>query len=236
MRKQLREITDKEEIKDLFRNTDVIRLGISDDKQPYVVPVSFGFDWSDEQPTFYFHGAREGKKFELLTKNPFVCVEGDNFYRYKKNRRVRHLSVRKLYRYRQVPSARRRGSGTGAEKDFGTLRLCRNRSSRKMRREYGSFRNCRRTNFGETSGYAQLNFPTKNSRRVSCFLREFLPHNLSLAHYTLQAGQVRFFILLFYLFVLQYLKITGFLEEGYDAYFGEKQEHRLQCNRVRISS
>ena len=84
MRKQLREITDKEEIKDLFRNTDVIRLGISDDKQPYVVPVSFGFDWSDEQPTFYFHGAREGKKFELLTKNPFVCVEGDNFYRYKK--------------------------------------------------------------------------------------------------------------------------------------------------------
>lgn len=38
MRKQLREITDKEEIKDLFRNTDVIRLGISDDKQPYVVP------------------------------------------------------------------------------------------------------------------------------------------------------------------------------------------------------
>lgn len=84
MRKQLREIMDKEEIKDLFRNTDVIRLGISDEKQPYVVPVSFGFDWSDEQPTFYFHGAREGKKFELLTKNPFVCVEGDNFYRYKK--------------------------------------------------------------------------------------------------------------------------------------------------------
>jgi len=58
--------------------------------------------------------------------------------------------------------------------------------------------------------------------------REFLPHNLSLAHYTLQAGQVRLFILLFYLFVLQYLKITGILEEGYDAYFGEKQEHRLQ--------
>ena len=57
-----------------------------------------------------------------------------------------------------------------------------------------------------------------------------------MAHYTLQAGQVRLFILLFYLFVLQYLKITGFLEEGYDAYFGEKQGHRLQCNRVRISS
>ena len=60
MRKQLREITDKEEIKDLFRNTDVIRLGISDEKQPYVVPVSFGFDWSDEQPTFYF--TEQGKE------------------------------------------------------------------------------------------------------------------------------------------------------------------------------
>lgn len=169
MRKQLREITDKEEIKDLFRNTDVIRLGISDDKQPYVVPVSFGFDWSDEQPTFYFHGAREGKKIRAADKKSLCMRGGRQFLQIQKNRRVRHLSVRKLYRFRQVPSARRRGSGTGAEKDFGTLRLCRNRSSRKMRREYGSFRNCRRTNFGETSGYAQLNFPTKNSRRVSCF-------------------------------------------------------------------
>jgi len=83
MRKQLREITDKEEIKDLFRNTDVIRLGISDDKQPYVVPVSFGFDWSDEQPTFYFHGAREGKKFELLKK--CLCGwGGENIFKKKK--------------------------------------------------------------------------------------------------------------------------------------------------------
>lgn len=160
MRKQLREITDKEEIKDLFRNTDVIRLGISDEKQPYVVPVSFGFDWSDEQPTFYFHGAREGKKFELLTKNPFVCVEGDNFYRYKKTAASVTCLYESFIAFGRCPSARRRGSGTGAEKDFGTLRVCRNRGSRKMRREYGSFRNCRRTNFGETSGYAQLNFPT----------------------------------------------------------------------------
>lgn len=113
MRKQLREITDKEEIKDLFRNTDVIRLGISDDKQPYVVPVSFGFDWSDEQPTFYFHGAREGKKFELLTKNPFVCVEGDNFYRYKKTAASVTWSVRKLYRYRQVAVCSTAGKRNG---------------------------------------------------------------------------------------------------------------------------
>lgn len=160
MRKQLREITDKEEIKDLFRNTDVIRLGISDEKQPYVVPVSFGFDWSDEQPTFYFHGAREGKKFELLTKNPFVCVEGDNFYRYKKTA----ASVTCLYESFIAFGRCRLLDGGEAERGLKKiLEHCgyaETRGSRKMRREYGSFRNCRRTNFGETSGYAQLNFPT----------------------------------------------------------------------------
>ena len=199
MRKQLREITDKEEIKDLFRNTDVIRLGISDEKQPYVVPVSFGFDWSDEQPTFYFHGAREGKKFELLTKNPFVCVEGDNFYRYKKTA----ASVTCLYES---------FIANGGEAERGLKKIL------------------------EHCGYAETAVPEKCAANTAVFEiaveqisgkrrdthsrifrhkipdvyrashREFLPHNLSLAHYTLQAGQVRFFILLFYLFVLQYLK------------------------------
>lgn len=38
MRKQLREITDKEEIKDLFRNTDVIRLAFPTKNSPMSCP------------------------------------------------------------------------------------------------------------------------------------------------------------------------------------------------------
>lgn len=84
MRKGLREITDMEEILDIIRNTQTIRLGIFGEKYPYVVPVSFGYDYSDGRLCFYFHGAKEGQKFDLLEKNPYVCVEGDIFYRFKK--------------------------------------------------------------------------------------------------------------------------------------------------------
>lgn len=61
MRKSNREITDLSEIADIVRNTDTIRLGINDEKFPYVVPVSFGFDFINGKFTFFFHGAKDGK-------------------------------------------------------------------------------------------------------------------------------------------------------------------------------
>jgi hypothetical protein len=83
MRKEKREIKDFDEILDLIRNMDTIRIGINDEKYPYVVPVSFGYEAEGEKLAFYFHGARVGKKAELIAKNPYVCVEGDIFHRFK---------------------------------------------------------------------------------------------------------------------------------------------------------
>lgn len=83
MRKSKREIKDIAEIEDLIKNIDTIRLGINDEKYPYVVPVSFGYERIDDYFVFYFHGAKEGKKAELLKENPNVCVEGDICYRFK---------------------------------------------------------------------------------------------------------------------------------------------------------
>lgn len=83
MRKTKREINDINEIEDLIKNMNTIRLGIHDEKYPYVVPVSFGYELIDEQLFFYFHGAKVGKKAELLKENPYVCVEGDICYRFK---------------------------------------------------------------------------------------------------------------------------------------------------------
>ncbi len=82
MRKANREITDLNQIIDIIKNTNTIRLGLNDTPYPYVVPVSFGFDNNNGKLCFYFHGATIGKKINLINKNPFVCVEGDIFHRY----------------------------------------------------------------------------------------------------------------------------------------------------------
>ncbi len=82
MRREQREIKEINQIVDLINNTNTIRIGINDTPYPYVLPVSFGYEIIDNNITFYFHGAKIGKKAELLAHNQFVCVEGDIFIRY----------------------------------------------------------------------------------------------------------------------------------------------------------
>lgn len=83
MRKVDREIKDFNEIIDVINNLETIRIGINNDQYPYVVPVSFGYEVIDQQLVFYFHGAKAGMKYDLIKKNPHVCVEGDICYRFK---------------------------------------------------------------------------------------------------------------------------------------------------------
>jgi nitroimidazol reductase NimA-like FMN-containing flavoprotein (pyridoxamine 5'-phosphate oxidase superfamily) len=77
MRKTEREITDFEEIVALIERCDTVRLGLAVDGTPYVVPLSFGYEARDGKITLYFHGAKEGRKHEMIAKNPRACVEGD---------------------------------------------------------------------------------------------------------------------------------------------------------------
>ena len=82
MRRSDREITNWDEIVDVVRRADTIRLGIHDDPFPYVVPLSYGFEEKDGKLILYFHGAAEGRKHDLLDANNNVCVETDIFHRY----------------------------------------------------------------------------------------------------------------------------------------------------------
>lgn len=77
MRKANREIKEFDKIVNLVERCDTIRLGISNEPSPYIVPLSFGYEIADEKIVFYVHGARKGKRHELVAKNPRVCVEGD---------------------------------------------------------------------------------------------------------------------------------------------------------------
>ncbi len=47
------------------------RLAMAEGEKPYVVPMCFGFDGE----YFFLHSARNGKKVEILKKNPHVCLE-----------------------------------------------------------------------------------------------------------------------------------------------------------------
>ena len=77
MRKADREITNFEEILEVLSRCDTIRLGISDAGAPYIVPLSFGYEVLDGKIAVYFHGAKAGRKAELLKSLPRVCVEAD---------------------------------------------------------------------------------------------------------------------------------------------------------------
>lgn len=77
MRRKDREITDLEEIMNIIRACRVCRLGMADGDRPYVVPLNFGVQMENGAVTLYFHGAKEGRKLDILRKNPAVCVEFD---------------------------------------------------------------------------------------------------------------------------------------------------------------
>ena len=71
MRRSDREITDPGTIHAIVRACQVCRVGLAVEGEPYVVPVSFGFDGG----AVYFHTARHGRKIEMMTANPRVCLE-----------------------------------------------------------------------------------------------------------------------------------------------------------------
>lgn len=77
MRKEQREIKTLEEIVELLSRCDTIRIGINDTDAPYIVPVSFGYEIMEGKLAVYFHGAKVGKRAELLKKLPRVCIEAD---------------------------------------------------------------------------------------------------------------------------------------------------------------
>lgn len=72
MRKREREITDLQEIRGVLDNCKILHLGLSDDGQPYVVPLNFGYVLEDGALVFYLHGATEGYKYDVIRKNPRV--------------------------------------------------------------------------------------------------------------------------------------------------------------------
>lgn len=78
MRRHDREITDSREILSIVNDCKVIRLAMLDEQGlPYIIPLNFGYRFADGVFTFYCHSAREGRKLELLRRDPRVSFEMD---------------------------------------------------------------------------------------------------------------------------------------------------------------
>lgn len=70
MRRSDRLVVSRPEVDSIIRGSTVCHLALSDDHRPYVVPLNFGY----RDQTLYFHCSREGKKVEIIRRNPRVSV------------------------------------------------------------------------------------------------------------------------------------------------------------------
>lgn len=80
MRRKDREVLDEVKIDKFIRNCDCCRIGFYDkeNNEVYIVPLNFGYSNVDNKRVFYFHGAKEGRKIELISKTKKVSFEMDS--------------------------------------------------------------------------------------------------------------------------------------------------------------
>ena len=78
-----RMLSKKEEMEKIINEAQVCYLGMSEDDNPYVLPMNFTYD----SGAFYLHAAMEGHKLEVLKGNPKVCINfntgNELFHRHK---------------------------------------------------------------------------------------------------------------------------------------------------------
>lgn len=75
MTRRERQVTDIDEIIKILDKSKVLHLGLVDGDEPYVVPMNYGYIMDGEKLTLYLHGARRGRKLDLMGANPKVFFE-----------------------------------------------------------------------------------------------------------------------------------------------------------------
>lgn len=83
MRREDKQVLNEERIEQIIKSCDCCRLGFVDENKVYIVPLSFGYIRKDGKYIFYFHGADEGRKIDLIRKNHYAGFEMDINYRIK---------------------------------------------------------------------------------------------------------------------------------------------------------
>jgi nitroimidazol reductase NimA-like FMN-containing flavoprotein (pyridoxamine 5'-phosphate oxidase superfamily) len=71
MRRHDREITNRDETDAVIRSALVCRIAMAKGNEPYLVPVSFGYDGD----SVFIHTAKTGRKLDFFAANDRVCFE-----------------------------------------------------------------------------------------------------------------------------------------------------------------
>ncbi len=75
MTRREREITDINEIIKILDESKVLHLGMVDGDEPYVVPMNYGYTLENGKLTLWLHGAKRGRKLDVMRANPKVFFE-----------------------------------------------------------------------------------------------------------------------------------------------------------------
>lgn len=72
-------IEDENIIKMILEKSKVLHLGLVDGDEPYVVPMNYGHVFENGKLTLWLHGAKTGRKLDVMRKNPkvFISMECD---------------------------------------------------------------------------------------------------------------------------------------------------------------
>ena len=77
MTRRERQVFDLAEIKEILDKAKIVHVGMVDGDRPYVVPMNYGYTLIDGELTLYLHGARSGRKLDVIRANPKVFIEID---------------------------------------------------------------------------------------------------------------------------------------------------------------
>jgi len=77
MTRRERVVTDINKILEILDKAKVLHLGLVDGDEAYVVPMNYGYVYENDKLTLYLHGARRGRKLDLIRQNPKVFFEMD---------------------------------------------------------------------------------------------------------------------------------------------------------------
>ncbi|MBP1534778.1 MAG: pyridoxamine 5'-phosphate oxidase family protein [Ruminococcus sp.] len=80
MRRKDREITDSAAIESFIAGEQIIRVAFYDEGEIYIVPLNYGYINENGKYSFYFHGAKAGRKYGLAKASPKVGFEIDGNY------------------------------------------------------------------------------------------------------------------------------------------------------------
>ncbi len=80
MRRVDREIKDERLIEAFIAKEQVMRIAFYDNGEIYIVPINYGYTNESGKYSFYFHGAKAGRKYELCKNSPEIGFEIDGNY------------------------------------------------------------------------------------------------------------------------------------------------------------